>query len=68
MSPLLSRPSVVVHSYYVGLPCVRFDPHSYFVSSSKSVTYFASLMGDTSRPSCDESCSVDSDSLSGNET
>ena len=67
-SPLLSRPSAVVHSYYVGLPCVYFDSYSYFVSSSKPVTYFVSLMGDTSRPSCDESCSIDFNSLSRNES
>jgi hypothetical protein len=67
-SPLLRRPSVVVRSYYVGLPWVHFNPCSYFVSSSKYVTYFMSLMGDTSRPSCDESCSIDSNSLSKNET
>jgi hypothetical protein len=67
-SPLLSRPSAVVHSYYVGLPYVHFNSYSYFVSHSKSVTYFVSWMGDTSRPSCDESYSVKSNSLSGNET
>ena len=67
-SPLLSRPYAVFHSYYVGLPCVRFNPYSYFVSPSKSITYFVSLMGDTSKPSCDESFSVDSNLLSENKT
>ena len=41
---------------------------SYSISPSKSVTHFVSLMGDTSRPSYDESCSVDFNSLSGNKT
>jgi hypothetical protein len=41
---------------------------SYSVSPSKSVTHFVSLMGDTSRPSCDEFCSVDFSSLSGIKT
>jgi hypothetical protein len=36
---------------------------SYSVSPSKSVTHFVSLMGDTSRLSCDEFCSVDFSSL-----
>ena len=34
------------------------------ISPSNSVTHFVSLMGDTSRPSCDEFCSVDFNSLS----
>jgi hypothetical protein len=36
---------------------------SYSVSPSKSVTHFMSLMGDTSKPSCDEFCSVDFNSF-----
>ena len=50
----LSRPSTVVNSNYVDLPCVCFNLYSYSVSPSKYVTYFMSLMGDTSRPSCDK--------------
>jgi hypothetical protein len=34
------------------------------VSPSNYVTHFVSLMGDTSRPSCDEFCSIDFSSLS----
>jgi hypothetical protein len=41
---------------------------SYSVSPSKSFTHFVSLMGDTSRPSCDEFCSVDFSSLFGIKT
>ena len=66
--PPLSRPSAVVHSYHVGLPYVYFKSYSYFDLPSKSVTYFVSLMGDTSRPSCDESCSFNSNSLFINDT
>jgi hypothetical protein len=41
---------------------------SYSISPSKSVTHFMSFMGDTSRPSCDEFCSIDFSSLSRNKT
>jgi hypothetical protein len=68
LKPLLSRPSAVVSSFSVGLPCVHCPIVSYSVSFSNSVTYFVSLMGDTSRPSCDESCSVDISTLSGIKT
>jgi hypothetical protein len=60
-----------IYSYPVS-PCrpslcpVQFT--SYSVSPSKSMTHFLSLMGDTSRPSCDKFCSVDFSSLYGIKT
>ena len=41
---------------------------SYSISPSKYVTHFVSLMGDTSRCSCDEFFPIDSNSLSRNKT
>ena len=59
LKPILSRPSAVIHSLRVVLPCVW----SYSVSLSKSVTHFVSLMGDTLRPSYDESFPIEFNSL-----
>jgi hypothetical protein len=64
LKPLLIRPSAVILSLCVGLPCVQSPIATYSVSLSNSVTHFVSLMGDTSRPSGDESCSVDISTLS----
>jgi hypothetical protein len=64
----LSRPSAVIFSLCVGLPCVQSPIATCSVSPSNSVTHFVSLMGDTSRPSGDEFCSVDFSTLSGVKT
>jgi hypothetical protein len=45
---------------------VSVSNHIHTLIYLKCVTYFVSLMGDTSRPSCDESVLVDFKSLSGN--
>jgi hypothetical protein len=66
--PLLSRPSVVIFSFCVGLPYVQSPIVTCSVSLSNSVIHFVSLMWDTSKPSCDESCSVDFSTLSGIKT
>ena len=58
------RPSAVILSICVSLPCVQSPIATCSVSSSNSVTHFVSLMGDTSRTSCDESCSIDFSTLS----
>jgi hypothetical protein len=68
LKPLLSRPSVVILSLCVGLPCVQIPMVTCSVSLSNSVNHFVSLMGDTLRPSCDEFCSVDFSTLSGVKT
>jgi hypothetical protein len=47
---------------------VSVSNHFHTLIYPKSVTYFVSLMGDTSRPSCDESFPVDFNSSSGNKT
>jgi hypothetical protein len=62
--PILSRPSAVVVSLRVGLPCVQSPIVTCSVSLSNFFIHFVSLMWDTSRPSCDESCSVDFNTLS----
>ena len=45
-----------------------FKLTSYSISPSKSIPHFISLMGDTSRPSCDESFPIDFNTLSGKKT
>jgi hypothetical protein len=47
---------------------VSVSNHIHVSLYPKSVTYFVSLMGDTSRPSCDESLPFDFNSLSKDET
>jgi hypothetical protein len=47
---------------------VSISNHFHTLIYLKSVTYFMSLMGDTSRPSCDEFVLVDFNSLSRNKT
>jgi hypothetical protein len=47
---------------------VSVSNHFHTLIYPKSVTYFMSLMGDTSRPSCDESFPIDFNSLSRNKT